>query len=120
MRCGQPAAVSSGPHRLAQPSDDSLAGVTTTLQEPAPPADTASTPPTRLTAIQWHRVGLIVLLVATAVMYLWHITINGTGNQFYAAAAQAGSTNWEALLFGSLLRMAWGASCIQFARPIRN
>ena len=24
------------------------------------------------------------------------------GNQFYAAAAQAGSTNWEALLFGSL------------------
>jgi hypothetical protein len=35
-------------------------------------------------------------------MYLWDITINGMGNQFYAAAAQAGSTNWEALLFGSL------------------
>jgi 4-amino-4-deoxy-L-arabinose transferase-like glycosyltransferase len=47
-------------------------------------------------------VGLGVLLVATAVMYLWNITINGMGNQFYAAAAQAGSTNWEALLFGSL------------------
>jgi 4-amino-4-deoxy-L-arabinose transferase-like glycosyltransferase len=47
-------------------------------------------------------VGLIVLLVATSVMYLWNITINGMGNQFYAAAAQAGSTNWEALLFGSL------------------
>ena len=45
---------------------------------------------------------LAVLLVATAVMYLWNITINGMGNQFYAAAAQAGSTNWEALLFGSL------------------
>ena len=28
--------------------------------------------------------------------------INGMGNQFYAGAAQAGSTNWEALLFGSL------------------
>ena len=35
-------------------------------------------------------------------MYLWNITINGMGNQFYAGAAQAGSTNWEALLFGSL------------------
>jgi 4-amino-4-deoxy-L-arabinose transferase-like glycosyltransferase len=35
-------------------------------------------------------------------MYLWHITINGMGNQFYAGAAQAGSKNWEALLFGSL------------------
>ena len=46
--------------------------------------------------------GLVALLVATAVLYLWDITINGMGNQFYAAAAQAGSTNWEALLFGSL------------------
>jgi 4-amino-4-deoxy-L-arabinose transferase-like glycosyltransferase len=43
-----------------------------------------------------------VLLVATAVMYLWRITINGMGNEFYAAAAQAGSKDTEALLFGSL------------------
>src|SRR5246127_3296175 len=50
----------------------------------------------------WDRIGFGVLLVATAVMYLWHITINGMGNQFYAGAAQAGSKNWEALLFGSL------------------
>jgi 4-amino-4-deoxy-L-arabinose transferase-like glycosyltransferase len=35
-------------------------------------------------------------------MYLWNITVNGMGNQFYAAAAQAGSKSWEALLFGSL------------------
>ena len=51
-----------------------------------------------------HRIalGFGVLLVATAVMYLWNITVNGMGNQFYAAAAQAGSKNWEALLFGSL------------------
>ena len=55
-----------------------------------------------MTTIPWERVGLIALLVATAVMYLWHITINGMGNQFYAAAAHAGSQNWEALLFGSL------------------
>jgi 4-amino-4-deoxy-L-arabinose transferase-like glycosyltransferase len=41
-------------------------------------------------------------LIATAVFYLWNITVNGMGNQFYAGAAQAGSKNWEALLFGSL------------------
>jgi 4-amino-4-deoxy-L-arabinose transferase-like glycosyltransferase len=35
-------------------------------------------------------------------MYLWNITINGMGNQFYAGAAQAGAKDWEALLFGSL------------------
>jgi len=76
--------------------------VTTTLEK-APPADDADNPrPIRLTAITWDRVGLAVLLVATAVMYLWNITINGMGNQFYAAAAQAGSKDWEALLFGSL------------------
>ena len=51
---------------------------------------------------KWNRVGLAVLLAATAVTYLWNITVNGMGNGFYAAAAQAGSTNWEALLFGSL------------------
>jgi 4-amino-4-deoxy-L-arabinose transferase-like glycosyltransferase len=50
----------------------------------------------------WDRIGLAVLLVGTAVTYLWGITINGLGNQFYAAAAQAGSMDWEALLFGSL------------------
>jgi 4-amino-4-deoxy-L-arabinose transferase-like glycosyltransferase len=65
-------------------------------------ADIDSTRPARLTAATWNRVGLVVLLVGTAVMYLWNITINGMGNQFYAAAAQAGATNWEALLFGSL------------------
>nr|WP_277831222.1 glycosyltransferase family 39 protein [Rhodococcus sp. D2-41] len=50
----------------------------------------------------WERAGLVLLLAGTAVTYLWNITVNGMGNQFYAAAAQAGSTNWEALLFGSL------------------
>ena len=48
------------------------------------------------------RIGFGVLLIATLVMYLWNITVNGMGNQFYAGAAQAGSKSWEALLFGSL------------------
>src|SRR3954453_13624208 len=77
--------------------------VTTTLDRPA--ADTDATEPPRsqrFTRPSSDRVGFGVLLVATAVIYLWNITINGMGNQFYAAAAQAGSTNWEALLFGSL------------------
>ena len=102
MHCGQPAAVSPAPHRFTQPSDDSLAVVTTTFKTETPPTDTDSTRPTRLTTTTWNRVGLVVLLVGTAVMYLWNITVNGMGNQFYAAAAQAGSRNWEALLFGSL------------------
>ncbi len=72
------------------------------IEANAAQADDDSVPPTRLTAAAWNRVGLVVLLVGTAVMYLWNITTNGMGNQFYAAAAQAGSKDWEALLFGSL------------------
>jgi 4-amino-4-deoxy-L-arabinose transferase-like glycosyltransferase len=79
--------------------------MTLTLDAPAsaPVADDGATSRLRrISSRTWDRVGLGVLLVATAVMYLWNITINGMGNQFYAGAAQAGSTNWEALLFGSL------------------
>jgi 4-amino-4-deoxy-L-arabinose transferase-like glycosyltransferase len=42
------------------------------------------------------------LLVATAVLYLWNLSVNGYGNDFYAAAAQAGSQSWSAWFFGSL------------------
>jgi 4-amino-4-deoxy-L-arabinose transferase-like glycosyltransferase len=55
-----------------------------------------------LSSTAWRRIALGVLLVATAITYLWNITINGMGNGFYAGAAQAGSKNWEALLFGSV------------------
>ncbi|MBJ7288739.1 glycosyltransferase family 39 protein [Williamsia sp.] len=48
------------------------------------------------------RIAVAVLLVGTAVFYLWNITVNGSGNVFYAGAAWAGSRNWEALLFGSV------------------
>ncbi|MFD9680353.1 ArnT family glycosyltransferase [Rhodococcus sp. NPDC059969] len=50
----------------------------------------------------WQRIALAVLLVGTAIVYIWNIAINGNANAFYAAAAQAGSQNWKALLFGSL------------------
>ncbi len=75
---------------------------TTVPVDPAGPDGTEPGRAARFSARAWDRIGLAVLLLATAAMYLWDITINGMGNQFYAGAVQAGSTNWEALLFGSL------------------
>lgn len=47
------------------------------------------------------RIGLAVLLVATAVLYLWNLSASGWANAFYSAAAQAGAGDWTAMLFGS-------------------
>ena len=49
-----------------------------------------------------ERWALLVLLVATAVLYLWNLSVTGYGNAFYAAAAQAGAQSWSAWFFGSL------------------
>ena len=54
------------------------------------------------TAAWWPAVSLSCLLVVTAALYLWNLPINGYGNAFYAAAAQAGAKNWTAWFFGSL------------------
>lgn len=51
---------------------------------------------------RWARLAVSVLLVATACLYLWGLTASGWANDFYAAAAQAGTQSWKALLFGSL------------------
>src|SRR3954447_26001127 len=48
------------------------------------------------------RLGLAILLVCTAVLYLWNLSAGGYGNTFYAAAAQAGAQSWSAWFFGSL------------------
>ncbi|HEX3488883.1 MAG TPA: glycosyltransferase family 39 protein [Streptosporangiaceae bacterium] len=50
----------------------------------------------------WYRPALIVLLLFTALLYLWDLSSSGNANSFYAAAAQAGSLNWKAWFFGSL------------------
>ena len=42
------------------------------------------------------------LLAATAVLYLWGLGSSGWANSYYAAAAQAGTQDWKAWLFGSL------------------
>jgi 4-amino-4-deoxy-L-arabinose transferase-like glycosyltransferase len=45
--------------------------------------------------------GVTVLLAATAVLYLWNLSASGWANAYYSAAAQAGSSDWTAMLFGS-------------------
>jgi len=48
------------------------------------------------------RARFALLVAATGVLYLWNVTVNGMANRYYAAAVQAGSVDWKALLFGSL------------------
>jgi 4-amino-4-deoxy-L-arabinose transferase-like glycosyltransferase len=55
-----------------------------------------------MTTSRWQRVGLFTLLTATAVLYTWHLSINGYGNDFYAAAAQSGAQSWPAWFYGAL------------------
>jgi 4-amino-4-deoxy-L-arabinose transferase-like glycosyltransferase len=77
--------------------------VTTTFEvRPEATGPTTTPQPPKSATVRRERIALAVLLIGTAVMYLWNTTVNGMGNQFYAGAAQAGSKNWEALLFGSL------------------
>ncbi|MGP0052001.1 MAG: ArnT family glycosyltransferase [Solirubrobacteraceae bacterium] len=45
---------------------------------------------------------LAVLLIVTAVAYIWNLTESGYANSFYAAAVQAGTKSWKAFFFGSL------------------
>ena len=49
----------------------------------------------------WTRPALLVLLVATALLYLWGLGASGWANSFYSAAVQAGSASWKAFFFGS-------------------
>src|SRR6478609_11001867 len=51
---------------------------------------------------RWVRPSAALLLVVTAALYLWHLEATGYANSFYAAAIQAGTKDWTALLFGSL------------------
>ncbi|MCU1508831.1 MAG: glycosyl transferase, partial [Glaciihabitans sp.] len=55
----------------------------------------------RADSARWERPALLGLLALTALLYLWNLSISGWANSFYSAAAQAGSTNWEAFFYGS-------------------
>jgi 4-amino-4-deoxy-L-arabinose transferase-like glycosyltransferase len=45
---------------------------------------------------------LAVLLVGTAVLYLWNLGASGWANSYYAAAVQSMTKNWTAFFFGSV------------------
>ncbi|GAA1013077.1 glycosyl transferase [Acrocarpospora pleiomorpha] len=64
---------------------------------PAMSVDLPSPTPTR----RKRHLALPVLLLATAVLYLWGLGASGWANSFYSAAAQAGSQDWTAFFFGS-------------------
>jgi 4-amino-4-deoxy-L-arabinose transferase-like glycosyltransferase len=49
----------------------------------------------------WVRPSLLLLLVSTAVAYLWALGDSGWANSFYSAAVQAGTKSWKAFFFGS-------------------
>ncbi|HEV7790743.1 MAG TPA: glycosyltransferase family 39 protein, partial [Pseudonocardia sp.] len=53
-------------------------------------------------APRWTRPAFWALLVGTGVLYLWGLGSSGWANNYYAAAAQAGTQDWKAWLFGSL------------------
>ena len=57
---------------------------TTVAARPETAADAAAPPDPR-----WARPGLLALLAATAVLYLWGLGSSGWANSYYAAAAQA-------------------------------
>ena len=48
------------------------------------------------------RIGLLAVLALAALLCLWNLTISGYSNEYYAAAAKAGSESWTAWFFGSL------------------
>ncbi|MGW6931484.1 ArnT family glycosyltransferase [Lentzea sp. NPDC054927] len=69
---------------------------------PAPAAAPAPAERRKVNPKTVHRIAFLGLLAGTAVLYLWNLTASGYGNEFYAAATQAASQSWKALLFGSL------------------
>ncbi|HEV8649034.1 MAG TPA: glycosyltransferase family 39 protein [Actinomycetes bacterium] len=78
---------------------------TTTLERPAP----ARAPTSRAVRLlrgreddpRWVRPGLVLLLAATALLYLWALSASGWANTFYSAAVQAATKSWKAWFFGS-------------------
>ena len=77
---------------------------TATLSPPRPttPRHRAAPPDAPADRPRWVRPALVVLLVGTAVLYLWNLSASGYANEYYAAAVQAGTQSLKAWLFGSL------------------
>ena len=78
--------------------------MTTTMIDDVTVTDTAPEPTAARPGVRprWERPALAALLILTAALYLWSLGSLGYGNQFYAAAVQAGTQDLRAWLFGSL------------------
>ncbi|HEY4418224.1 MAG TPA: glycosyltransferase family 39 protein, partial [Pseudonocardia sp.] len=74
--------------------------MTTTLPATADPPQIGHPRPRRSSS-RARRGAVVVLLAATAVLYLWGLSASGWANAFYAGAAQAGGVSWKAWFFGS-------------------
>ena len=75
-----------------------------TITAHVPPQTTATPldPPRREPRPRWERPAVLALLATTAVLYLWGLGSSGWANNYYAAAAHAGTQDLKAWLFGSL------------------
>ena len=56
--------------------------------------------PERRSRADWAVLG--ILLIAAGFVFFWNLTASGYANEFYSAAAQAGSQSWSAFLWGGL------------------
>jgi 4-amino-4-deoxy-L-arabinose transferase-like glycosyltransferase len=72
------------------------------LVPPAPEPESPHPSPDSRWRRHGERLSFVGLLLGTAALYLVGLSQSGWANQFYAAAAQAGSKSWAAFLFGSL------------------
>lgn len=89
-----------------------MAPMATTMDPPIAPTTTVGDhPPVRsrrhrtwrgpVDDPSWARPALLVLLGASALLYLWGLGASGWANSFYSAAVQAGTHSWKAFFFGS-------------------
>lgn len=58
-----------------------------------------STLPTKRTRTDW--IAFAALMASSCFIFLWNLDASGYANEFYSAAAQAGSVSWEAFLWGA-------------------
>jgi 4-amino-4-deoxy-L-arabinose transferase-like glycosyltransferase len=83
---------------MSNPKDEGIQSMTLTA-DPQVPASVAPEVPAGRP--RWEMPALLGLLLATAALYLWGLGSSGWANDYYAAAAQAGTQDLTAWLFGS-------------------
>ncbi len=86
---------------LTVPADVAPAGLPESAEPPAGTSRPSRIVRGRPSDPAWVRPSLLLLLLATAALYLWDLGASGWANTFYSAAVQAGTKSWEAFFFGS-------------------